>query len=280
MLYEYSTAATPSVPDVPIKTFDSSLYDSNKTDIFPCIAMNGTTTPNLDASLVKILKDDELAMSLEGTSHVFFVMQGEGKTVNGYDVFNWAEGDLFVVPFFKRIKHVAYKDTILYYVNDKPMLDYLGVVPSVRKFNAHFFQFERLMDAMALTNNKNNRCGIILGIPETKNTTKTLTHTMWALLNKIDPGEIQKPHRHNSVALDLCIIAKDNAVYTLIGSELDSNGNILNPTKVYWKSGSMFITPPGLWHSHHNESDEEAWVLPIQDAGIHTYMRTLDINFN
>lgn len=26
----------------------------------------------------------------------------------------------------------------------------------------------------------------------------------------------------------------------------------------------------GYWHSHHNESGEDAHVLPIQDAGLHT----------
>lgn len=38
-------------------------------------------------------------------------------------------------------------------------------------------------------------------------------------------------------------------------------------------------TPPGWWHSHHNESDDVAWVLPIQDAGLYTHQRTLDIRF-
>jgi gentisate 1,2-dioxygenase len=39
------------------------------------------------------------------------------------------------------------------------------------------------------------------------------------------------------------------------------------------------VTPPGWWHSHHNESDEDAIVLPVQDAGLHTYLQTLDIQF-
>ena len=33
-------------------------------------------------------------------------------------------------------------------------------------------------------------------------------------------------------------------------------------------------------HSHHNESDSTAWVLPIQDAGLYTHQRTLDIRFS
>lgn len=36
---------------------------------------------------------------------------------------------------------------------------------------------------------------------------------------------------------------------------------------------------PGLWHSHHNESGRPAYLVPIQDAGLHTYLRSLDIRF-
>ncbi len=42
---------------------------------------------------------------------------------------------------------------------------------------------------------------------------------------------------------------------------------------------AAFVTPPGWWHSHQNESDEDAIVLPVQDAGLQTYMQTLDIQF-
>ena len=38
--------------------------------------------------------------------------------------------------------------------------------------------------------------------------------------------------------------------------------------------------PPGYWHSHHNEFNGDANVPPIQDAGMHTYLRTLDIAFS
>jgi gentisate 1,2-dioxygenase len=44
-------------------------------------------------------------------------------------------------------------------------------------------------------------------------------------------------------------------------------------------AGGAFVRPPGWWHSHHNESDEDAIVLPVLDAGLHTYMQTLDIQF-
>ena len=40
-----------------------------------------------------------------------------------------------------------------------------------------------------------------------------------------------------------------------------------------------FVTPPGLWHAHVNESGAPAHLFPVQDAGLHTYLRSLDIRF-
>jgi hypothetical protein len=96
---------------------------------------------------------------------------------------------------------------------------------------------------------------------------------------KFIPGNpIQRPHRHNLVALDLYVSASPN-VYTLMGREIDQNGFIIDPIRCKWAPGGVFVTPPGWWHSHHNESDDIAWVLPIQDAGLFTHQRTLDIRF-
>merc|ERR1712151_423305 len=69
-------------------------------------------------------------------------------------------------------------------------------------------------------------------------------------------------------------------VYTLLGPSLDAEGHISNPTKAVWESGGAFVTPPGWWHSHHNTGHSTAWVLPMQDAGLLTHQRTLDIRFS
>ncbi|MGH9009074.1 MAG: cupin domain-containing protein, partial [Acidimicrobiia bacterium] len=54
---------------------------------------------------------------------------------------------------------------------------------------------------------------------------------------------------------------------------------IVDPVRVDWEPGAAFVTPPGMWHSHHNESGQPARILPIQDAGLQTYLRSLDIRF-
>ena len=66
-------------------------------------------------------------------------------------------------------------------------------------------------------------------------------------------GAIQLPHSHESVALDFIIDCRPGC-YTLIGRDLDDDGKIISPQRADWEPGSAFVTPPGLWHAHFNES--------------------------
>jgi gentisate 1,2-dioxygenase len=98
------------------------------------------------------------------------------------------------------------------------------------------------------------------------------------MFGMVPSGATQAPHRHQSVALDL-IIDCDPGCYTLVGTELAADGTIRDPKRIDWQSGGAFITPPGHWHAHVNESGRTAYLLPIQDAGLKTYLRSLDIRF-
>jgi gentisate 1,2-dioxygenase len=98
------------------------------------------------------------------------------------------------------------------------------------------------------------------------------------MLGVLPAGRVQRPHRHQSVALDLIVDCRPGC-FSLVGPEIDGTGSIVDPERVDWESGGAFVTPPGLWHSHHNESGAPAHLVPVQDAGLHTYLRTLDIRF-
>ncbi len=68
--------------------------------------------------------------------------------------------------------------------------------------------------------------------------------------------------------------------YTLVGDQVDpGTRQIVDPVRIDWEPGEAFVTPPGKWHSHHNESGSAAHLVPIQDAGLQTYLRALDIRF-
>lgn len=243
------------------------------------------TSPNLMASFLRICENETLDTSACATSQAFYVIRGAGSTESEFGTIEWSEGDLFVMPATSEVAvHKSTADSAIYWISDEPLMKYLGVSPVTRKFEVTHFKKETMYQNIEAIKHEagaehKNRIGVLLGTTATKETTKTLTHTMWSLLNCIPAGDNQRPHRHNSVALDFAVSAKPG-VYTLMGPELDEHGWVKNPIRCDWAPGSVFVTPPGWWHSHHNESGEEAYVLPMQDAGLLTHQRVLDIQFS
>lgn len=290
-LYEYSSAANPDMNPVPFVVHPPELHQTGETRVIPFDLSKeiGTgytaTSPNLLASYLRIKEGESLDTSARATSQAFYIIRGSGSTKTEHREVSWKEGDLFVLPLCeKKCTHTGSADAAIYWVNDEPLLRYLGVKPCEKKFEVTIFRKEQLLSKIEEIRHEpnsehRNRLGVLLGNEETDNNTKTLTHTLWSLLNTIPGHTVQPPHRHNSVALDLCVSAAEG-VYTLMGPELDEDGWVKNPIRADWAPGAAFVTPPGWWHSHHNESGEEAWVLPLQDAGLYTHMRTLDIKFS
>lgn len=292
-IYEYTSAANPYMKNIPILYHESTLYKNSPTKIIPFDLSKYidtpyiATSPNLLASFIKIRKDESIKTFANATSQIFYIINGSGTTIMNDDVITWKKGDLFVIPYSNNeLIHNATIDSVLYWINDEPLLNYLNVIPRSPKFNITFFDNETMLKEIEIIRSNSdhkhlNRLGILLGNKITEHSTKTITHTMWSLLNVLPKNEYQKPHKHNSIALDLCVYAnkEKGIVYTLMGKNLDSDGNIIDPVKCCWQTGTVFVTPPGWWHSHHNESNEDAYVLPVQDAGLYTYQRTLDIQF-
>jgi gentisate 1,2-dioxygenase len=291
-VYEYEKNVNPCLIHVPFyeKNINECDYGINIIDfsnIFNVI--HKSTTPNLLASFIKIQENDNIELNnneniieFNGTSHLFYIIKGTCSIYINNDEQNLYVGDILITPCFNtiKIKNTGNEELQIYYVNDSPLVNYLGNKANKKIFKTAIYKNEFLIQKLnELSNPINNRKGILLSNKDTEAIgINTITPVLWALYNEIPPKTIQKPHKHNSVALDLCIKCTDTEnIYTLIGDELDDHGNILNPRKVHWKEGSMFITPPGLWHSHNNIGDTYAYILPIQDAGLLLYQRILGI---
>eukprot|EP00607_Mallomonas_marina_P008816 CAMPEP_0182418100 /NCGR_PEP_ID=MMETSP1167-20130531/2563_1 /TAXON_ID=2988 /ORGANISM="Mallomonas Sp, Strain CCMP3275" /LENGTH=332 /DNA_ID=CAMNT_0024592105 /DNA_START=88 /DNA_END=1086 /DNA_ORIENTATION=+ len=290
-IFEYSAAANPKLEPIPVAVHPPSLHESGPTRIIPFDLRKQlgldyqATSPNLMAAFLRINPNESLDTKATATSQAFYVIRGNGSTTSEFGEITWKQGDLFVFPStLSTITHNSLSDTALYWVTDEPLLQYLGVTPNTQKFQPTVFRKDRLVSEVEIllqdANAKHrNRLGILLGNKSTENSTLTLTHTLWSLLNTLPPKTSQRPHRHNSVAIDLCVSAAVSGVYTLMGPELTEDGWVKDPVRCEWSTGGAFVTPPGWWHSHHNETDTAAWVLPMQDAGLYTYQRTLDIRF-
>ena len=298
VIYEYMSASNPYMSPIPVLTHSYKLHSTGETRIIPFDLKDilntkyPATSPNLLVSFIRIKKNESLSIVPNGTSHAFFIINGCGKCyIHNYDDIRWEKGDLFAIPMASEIKFESFdQDSAIYYFNDEPLMNYLNVTPHVSSFFPVMFKSKAMIQEVQHICDsdcgRKNRIGILLGNKETdileNNGTGTLTLTpiLWSLLNILPANSVQKPHRHNSVALDLCVYATTNKeVYTEMGKELDKEGRVKDPIRCYWETGSVFLTPPGWWHSHHNESNEDAWVLPVQDAGLYTYQRTLNIEY-
>lgn len=297
-IYDYRQAANPIrhglTEPIPDHCWSPSLHGEPRTAILPLdlsaeLGCSGpATSPALAAHFLRILPGEGLKASAIATSSLFYVLRGSGSlerpSLPGQPALelSWAAGDLFVLPSGADPLLQASADSLLYWVHDAPLLRYLGVAPVEPRFRASHYpaslleaELQQLLADPSAA--RSNRLSILLASADHP-ASRTVTHTLWAMLGVVPPGAVQPPHRHQSVALDL-IIDCDPGCYTLVGTELNPDGSIHNPRRVDWQPGGAFITPPGHWHAHANESGRTARLLPIQDAGLNTYLRTLDIRF-
>lgn len=290
--FEYTSSANPIgaklISRVPYRTFPSSLYDAGPTRIVPLDLSKElgcdfpATGPSLIGNFLRIVAGEQLSVNPNATSQVFYVLEGSGRVSQGQTNFAFGAGDFFVLPGGAEAVVAADSTVRIYYVNDSPLLEYLGAAVSHQRFKPTLYPAKTTNEELEKVANApgaamRNRVSVLLGnqnFPQTR----TVTHTMWAMYGLVPPGSMQKPHRHQSIALDF-VQGCEPGVYTLVGTEVNDDGRIVDPVRVDWTPGMAFVTPPGYWHAHFNESDSPAYIIPLQDAGLQTYLRALDIKF-
>ena len=301
--HEYSAAADPigsgAITRVPVERFPASVHAGTGTRLVPLDLSDAlgvpypATSPALLAAFMVLEPGGSLTTTPDATSELYYCIEGTGRTeidrtpvpaTSAGRTVAWGPGDFLVLPAGCTCHHSAGgEDRALFYrVTDAPLLTYLGVTPGPARFAPTHYDaassLARLAEVEAHPDAASrSRVSILLGnaaLPQTL----TVTHTLWAMLGVLPAGRVQRPHRHQSVALDL-ITDCSPGCYTLVGREVDERGEIVDPVRVEWERAGAFVTPPGLWHSHHNESGRPARLVPVQDAGLHTYLRTLDIRF-
>lgn len=300
--YDYRRASNPlrdgGVHPIPGARFAAQLHEQGPTQILPldtssALGSEGTaTTPGLCANFIHVQPDDSICTNVNATSQLFFVMRGQGTSCfpsdGGTDrsplqEITWKTGDLFTLPAQSRAEHFVNEDTAIYWVHDAPLLQYLGATATTPRFQPTLYPHQNIQEALDAVidspeSAEANRLSVLLGNKQFSES-MTITHVLWAMFGILPVDTIQSPHRHQSVAVDLVVDAKPGC-YTMVGKQLAADGSIEDGERFDWQRHSVFVTPPGLWHSHHNESGQPAYILPIQDAGLHTYLRTLNILFS
>jgi gentisate 1,2-dioxygenase len=293
LFYEYASAADPIgsgiITPIPAKEFDPEIYNSGETRMVTLDLSKElrtkypATSPSLLAHFIRINAGDSVNTQPNATSELYYIISGAGSTeVNG-ETINWKKGDFLTLPSGSVSNHKAVEDATIYYILDTPLLDYLGAKATEARFKPTLYSAESAkakLDEVANAPDAHlkNRISILLNNKDFDQTL-TITHVLWAMFGIVPVGSNQAPHSHKSVALDFVAYAAPGT-YTLVGDKVDPiTKEIIDPIRIDWVTGKAFVTPPGLWHSHHNESGEPAFIIPIQDAGLQTYLRTLDIQF-
>ncbi len=293
--FEYSKAANPigsgHAPQVPITRFGPEIYLDQPTGVVPLdlseelgIKTGAATSPALLGQLPAHPR--RRADRHQPERHLAAVLRALRAGLRGGQrpAGQVGEGRLFD-PARRYPLGVLRRrtETAMYWVHDEPLLRYLGAEATQPRFRATKF---RRSDAVAKLEeiasrpgaNDKSRVSVLLANANQEQTL-TITHVLWAMFGVLPPNQEQRPHRHQSVALDLILDAPPSGCYTLLGTRLDERGDIVDPIRVDWQAGGAFTTPPGMWHAHYNETDEPAHLIPIQDAGLQTHLRSLDIKF-
>src|SRR5262245_56837807 len=213
--FEYTSSANPMgaklISRVPYRSFSASLYDSGETRVVPLdlsaeLGCEGPATgPGLSANFIRVIANEKVALAPNATSLVFYVVDGSGTASQGATAFTFAKGDFFTFPGGVTLELAAESTTRLYYVNDAPLLAYMGASVNGQRFKPTHYPATRAQEELVKVSHaagarQRNRVSILLGnanFPQTR----TVTHTLWAMFGVVAPNTMQKPHRHQSIAL-------------------------------------------------------------------------------
>lgn len=90
------------------------------------------------------------------------------------------------------------------------------------------------------------------------------THTLYAGIQLLLPGEYAPSHHHSQSAIRF-IIEGDDKAYTAVNGE-----------KIYMERGDVVLTPAWTWHEHKHEGTEPVFWLDGLDVGL---VRTMAASF-
>jgi gentisate 1,2-dioxygenase len=232
------------------------------------------TTPLVLAHYARIRAGETLPTDFVASGVIAYVIAGRGTTrCAGQDI-AWDAGDLFILPGGEPALHVAGEaDAVLWMVTNEPQLAFEnlrapapGSAPTeVVHYRAGEItrQIELLYD---IGRGEEIAGSALIFSAAAQEATRNILPTLTVAMNSLPGGVVQRPHRHNSVAVSL-IIKGDRCFSVIDGKRKD------------WAPWATTITPPVAVHSHHNGGNEQALFLIVQDGGIYYHARAMGFEF-
>ncbi|HSA79180.1 MAG TPA: cupin domain-containing protein [Geminicoccaceae bacterium] len=232
------------------------------------------TTPLMLTCYARIRAGERLTTRFKASGELYYVLRGRGRTLNGGATIEWGPGDVFCLPGGGESIHLAgAEDGVLWAITNEPALALEHLEPpapgNAVTAAVHYpaAEIRRQLERVARKLEGQEVAGLALVFSSVDQAQlRNVLPTLTLALNQLPPGEVQRPHRHNSAAITLSI--QGARCYSMIGGR-----------RVDWQEDAVMVTPPGDVHSHHNDGDRWMSCLIVQDGGLHYHCRTMDFRY-
>jgi gentisate 1,2-dioxygenase len=232
------------------------------------------TTPLVLAHYARIRAGESLTTDFIASGTIAYVITGSGTTQCTGQQIAWSPGDLFIQPGGEPAVHVAGdEDAVLWIVTNEPQLAFENLRAPARgeaPTELVHYRADEITRQIELIyevgRNEDIAGSALIFSAEQQEATRNILPTLTVAMNSLPGGKVQRPHRHNSVAVSL-IIKGDRCFSVIDGKRKD------------WAPWATTITPPVSVHSHHNGGNEQALFLIIQDGGIYYHTRAMGFEF-
>jgi gentisate 1,2-dioxygenase len=232
------------------------------------------TSPLVLARYARIRAGETLATDFAASGVIAYVIAGSGTTKCAGEIVDWGAGDLFVLPGGAPATHTANEtDSVLWIVTNEPQLAFENLRapgPGAAPTDVVHYRGAEIMRQIDLLydigRNEEIAGSALIFSAERQEATCNILPTLTAAMNSLPGGVVQRPHRHNSVAVSLVI--KGERCFSIIDGKRKD-----------WAPWATTITPPVSVHSHHNGGNEMALFLIIQDGGIYYHARAMGFEF-
>jgi gentisate 1,2-dioxygenase len=270
----------PQVPAAQFVNEPSTALSSGETGFVVCDQSEaiGTpfpaTTPLMLARYASIAPGAKLTADFRATGAIWYVIRGSGSVAMGAEHLDFGPGDVFLTPGGVPAQFVAADGgAVLWVVTNEPQLAFDALRPAESAEApvdaVHYPAGEialQLQKVVQASQNATTSGMALIFSSDRQETARNILPTLTLSLNTVPAGEQQRPHRHNSAAITL--ILKGDECYSMVGGK-----------RCDWSPYATLVTPATEPHSHHNDSDERAMFLIVQDGGLHYHARTMGFAF-
>src|SRR5262249_13427898 len=239
-------------------------------DLGPTLGTDGpATTPLILARYARLRAGEPLATRFEASGEIYYVIAGRGETTWGQESIAWETGDVFCLPGGVAATHRAEgDDALLWVVTNEPELAFERAQaprPGQAPLDAVHYpgaEIRRQIELIHRLPADKTMTGKAVTLSDAAlDSQRTCLPSLTLAMNSLLPGESQRPHRHNAIAVTLVVHGPRRP--SVIGGE-----------RVGWREPAGVPPPPAGVHSHHKGGDALALFLIVREGGLSSPCRT------